>query len=284
MNFYPRYIGDYSRDTGELSMVDHGAYALLLDAYYATERPLPNDWPSLFRITGALSKLERAAVQRTADRFFPVGPDGLRHNKRADAEIVKGRQRIDKARRNGSHGGRPPKPSGQPTGNPAGSVRETQRVNSPSPEPEPTPERSTAKQQAAGAREGDAELRVALTRPVNRALLERYGEDTNPLLPTSGGATRLLTVVREHEIPLDFAEAELYAAALRCPERPRTLAYFAGGLLEAWQRSEARTAAQSGVAPTAPAARATRRPTIGETAYATGLAALGVTPVPRPAT
>ena len=143
---------------------------------------------------------------------------------------------------------------------------------------------------AAGARaEGDptpeapsAELRVALARPVNRALLERFGEDTNPLLPTSGGATRLLTVVQEHGIPLDFAESELYAAANRCPERPRTLSYFADGLVEAWQRAQARHLATTGAAPPSPQGQ--RKATLGEQAYAIGLRALGVTPTPEPVT
>ena len=36
MIFYKRYLGDYQRDTGHLSMLEHGAYTLLLDAFYAT--------------------------------------------------------------------------------------------------------------------------------------------------------------------------------------------------------------------------------------------------------
>ena len=39
MNWYKRYIGDYQRDTGHLSMVEHGSYTLMLDTYYATGRP-----------------------------------------------------------------------------------------------------------------------------------------------------------------------------------------------------------------------------------------------------
>ena len=38
MNYYERHLGDYARDTGHLSMLEHGAYSLLLDRYYATRR------------------------------------------------------------------------------------------------------------------------------------------------------------------------------------------------------------------------------------------------------
>ena len=41
MNFYKRFIGDYQRDTAHLAMLEHGAYTALLDAYHATEKPLP---------------------------------------------------------------------------------------------------------------------------------------------------------------------------------------------------------------------------------------------------
>ena len=32
MNYYERHLGDYARDAGHLSMLEHGAYALLLNA------------------------------------------------------------------------------------------------------------------------------------------------------------------------------------------------------------------------------------------------------------
>lgn len=41
MNFFKLYIGDYQRDTAHLSVTEHGAYLLMLQHYYATEKPLP---------------------------------------------------------------------------------------------------------------------------------------------------------------------------------------------------------------------------------------------------
>src|SRR5574340_208016 len=40
MNFYKRHLGDYAKHAGHLSMLEHGAYTLLLDRYYTTERPI----------------------------------------------------------------------------------------------------------------------------------------------------------------------------------------------------------------------------------------------------
>lgn len=131
MNYYERYCGDYARDTAHLELGDHGAYTLMLDTYYSTEKPLPAAYEPLYRICRAMSKLEQASVRKVADEFFPVGADGLRHNKRADADIADAQPRIAAARANGGKGGRPrkkpktnpdetqPKPSGLPLANPA---------------------------------------------------------------------------------------------------------------------------------------------------------------------
>lgn len=91
MNFYKHYIGDYARDTKGLSIVEHGAYLLLLQHVYATENRLPDDRAQLYRIAGAITTPERRAVDKVADLFFPVNGDGRRHNKRAEEEIEKHR-------------------------------------------------------------------------------------------------------------------------------------------------------------------------------------------------
>jgi len=88
VNFYKHFLGDYARDTAHLSMLEHGAYRLMLDHYYATGKSLPNDNAALYRICGAVSKPERDAVTRVAEAFFPVNGDGTRHNNRADKEIA----------------------------------------------------------------------------------------------------------------------------------------------------------------------------------------------------
>lgn len=118
MNFYKRFMGDYTRDTAHLSLAEHGAYTLLLDHYYSTEQPLPADAAALYRICRAFEKAEQKAVIAVADAFFPVGDDGLRHNARADRQMPNDLRAIETARANGRHGGRPRK------ANPAGTKQE----------------------------------------------------------------------------------------------------------------------------------------------------------------
>ncbi len=83
--FYP---GDYLRDTAHLSLVEHGAYRLLLDHYYSTAVPLPAAKPALYRIARAFEDSERAAVDTVLEQFFEFREDGY-HNTRADRELAK---------------------------------------------------------------------------------------------------------------------------------------------------------------------------------------------------
>lgn len=87
MNFFKLYIGDYQRDTAHLSVTEHGAYLLMLQHYYATEKPLPIG-KALHRMLRAQDKAERDAIDTVAAEFWRVTNDGL-VNDRADAEITK---------------------------------------------------------------------------------------------------------------------------------------------------------------------------------------------------
>ena len=133
MNFYKRYMADYAKKTARLTLAQHGAYTLLLDELYATERPLPAEYVELFRICRAMSKTEQEAVRQVVEQFFPLGDDGLRHNSRASAEISEAAPAMEAARLNGKKGGRPTKeppeikPSGFPENNPVGFQIETQK-------------------------------------------------------------------------------------------------------------------------------------------------------------
>ena len=128
MNYWERHIGDYARDAGHLTMLEHGAYTVLLDRYYSTEQPIPED--QAHRVCRARSKEERAAVDAVLNEFFTL-KDGQWVNGRADRELVKAQAKIEAARTNGAKGGRPKgKAEGteqKPTGLPLGSVSDTQQ-------------------------------------------------------------------------------------------------------------------------------------------------------------
>lgn len=86
--WYAHYPGDYGRDTAHLSLIQHGAYRLLLDHYYSTAAPLPSDVTALHRICRAFDQAERNAVDSILSEFFELRADGY-HNNRADLELAR---------------------------------------------------------------------------------------------------------------------------------------------------------------------------------------------------
>jgi len=90
-HWYPRYVSDYAIKTGQLTMIEHGAYTLLLDYYYATEKPLDANASVLHRVCRAFAQEEKDALQSVLHKFFTLKDDGW-HNTRADEELAK---RID---------------------------------------------------------------------------------------------------------------------------------------------------------------------------------------------
>jgi uncharacterized protein YdaU (DUF1376 family) len=75
MNFYKHFIGDYGRSTADLSLVEHGAYRLMLDQFYGSGRPLPADKRVLYRLLRAESTTERQAIDAISLRFWRQLPD-----------------------------------------------------------------------------------------------------------------------------------------------------------------------------------------------------------------
>ena len=90
MHYFTRNIGDYHKKAGRLSILQHGAYTLLLDACYDRER-FPTleeaiDW------TWAHSAEERKAVEFVLRKFF-ILEDGLYVQDRIREEIEAYRQK-----------------------------------------------------------------------------------------------------------------------------------------------------------------------------------------------
>lgn len=77
-------------------MLQHGAYALLLDHLYSTEKPLPDDWQAIYRICSASTKREKNAAKYVTQNYLFLGPEGW-SNKRVVEEIQYAESRRVKA-------------------------------------------------------------------------------------------------------------------------------------------------------------------------------------------
>lgn len=222
MNYYEHHLGDYARDTGHLTMLEHGAYRLLLDRYYATEEGIPAD--QAHRVARARDKDERNAVDAVLREFFTL-EDGVWTHGRVAQEIDKARRRIEVARSNGKAGGRPrknqPATEQKPSGFPAGYENETQSKTHHTPHTNhqaPPIDTHTATGTVAG--------RVCL-------VMRRAGiPDTNP------GHPDLLALIEAGATDAEFAGAAATAA-----DRSKGFAYALGTLKR--QRAEAKSTAQA---------------------------------------
>ena len=96
MNFFCKHIGDWIKDTAELSLIEDGAYNRLIDQYYQSERPLPLDRNLIYRMARAMSQAERKACDAVLSRFFIETPQGY-VQKRAATEIARYQDKQRKA-------------------------------------------------------------------------------------------------------------------------------------------------------------------------------------------
>lgn len=85
MYYFKKNIGDYAKKTGRLSMLQHGAYTLLIDACYDRERFPTMD--EAIEWTWASTTEEIEAVQFVLRKFFCV-EDGVFVQKRIQEEIA----------------------------------------------------------------------------------------------------------------------------------------------------------------------------------------------------
>lgn len=86
MHYFKRNIGDYHKKAGRLSMIEHGAYTLLMDSCYDREQ-----FPTLeqaYDWCWAKSEEEKAAVRFVLEKFF-VLKDGVYSQSRIEEEIAK---------------------------------------------------------------------------------------------------------------------------------------------------------------------------------------------------
>lgn len=85
MHYYKRNIGDYAKKAGRLSMLEHGAYTLLIDAIYDRET-----FPTLEEALDwvwARDEAEVAAVKFVLSKFFELREDGRYVQNRIQEEL-----------------------------------------------------------------------------------------------------------------------------------------------------------------------------------------------------
>lgn len=105
MIFYKRYSGDYLRDTQTLTLMEHGAYCLMLDYHYSDSKPIPKG-DDLYRLLRCHSRAEKNAADRIIRLFWIETPDGY-INAKAQKEMAQAAESAEKNRLNGKRGGRP---------------------------------------------------------------------------------------------------------------------------------------------------------------------------------
>lgn len=124
----PFYFGDYLRDTLHLTTTEHGAYLLLMAAYWCNGGPIPSDDTTLKSITKC-KEHEWARTKGVLAKFFKVEGETWRHGrideelddaKRIHAEKIRASAagvNAKRLKRLGQPVGKPPgKPDGEPKG------------------------------------------------------------------------------------------------------------------------------------------------------------------------
>lgn len=106
MHYYSFNIGDYTSHTAHLTPIEDIAYRRLLDLYYQTETPIPDDIKAVCR--HIRMREHEDDVQQVLSEFFTLGEQGWT-SARCDREISDYKSKADKARANGKLGGRPKK-------------------------------------------------------------------------------------------------------------------------------------------------------------------------------
>lgn len=94
MHYYKRNLGDYAKKAGRLSMLQHGAYTLLIDSCYDREQ-----FPTLdesIEWTWASTNEEIEAVKFVLSRFFKLSDDGRYVQDRILQELSEYHAKADK--------------------------------------------------------------------------------------------------------------------------------------------------------------------------------------------
>ncbi len=108
MHYYEFNIPAWALHTSHLTLEEECVYRRLLDYYYDTESPIPEETKPVIRRLRLVNY--ENIVNQILNEFFHLEADGW-HNNRADIVISQYQNKANKARENGKKGGRPKKES-----------------------------------------------------------------------------------------------------------------------------------------------------------------------------
>lgn len=249
MNYYERHLGDYTRDTAHLSLLEHGVYTILLDRYYVTEQGIPDD--KKYRLARAHSKAERNAVDVVLEEFFHL-EDGIWKNLRAEEEIADYQSKARANKENGAKGGRPKKvldnpceTEQKPTENPTetqtkpnDNPQETHEEPTQNPNQSPVTSIKETPSLSFGGKESAAEKptenptenpNAFVTKPSDiSSVLRKHGIQGNPQNPK-------IMALADHRIRIGTVSAACQLARDRKPNE-RIPANYVIAILEGWVR------------------------------------------------
>jgi len=87
MNYYPHHIGDFNNATRHLTRIERSIYRDLIDYYYDSEKPLPDNLEYICRCILADDEIQVYAVQQVLREYFILTDKGY-ENDRCN-EIIK---------------------------------------------------------------------------------------------------------------------------------------------------------------------------------------------------
>jgi len=97
MHYYKRNLGDYAKKAGRLTMLQHGAYTLLIDSCY--DREVFPTLEQAIEWTWASTEVEVEAVKFVLNRFFTFDKDGQYVQDRILEELLQYHKNADTNKR-----------------------------------------------------------------------------------------------------------------------------------------------------------------------------------------
>jgi uncharacterized protein YdaU (DUF1376 family) len=97
MHYYKRNLGDYAKKCGRLTMIQHGAYTLLIDSCY--DREVFPTLEQAIEWTWASTEQEIEAVKFVLSRFFKLSDDGTYVQDRILSELLEYHAKADTNKR-----------------------------------------------------------------------------------------------------------------------------------------------------------------------------------------